>query len=274
VGKSTLLNALLGRKLSIVTPKAQTTRHRILGILSEPSVQIVFLDTPGIIRPRSGLHQSMMRRVSAAVGEADLLLFLADASADQPDTFSLEQTSHRRSILVLNKIDLVRPAQVLPLVEAYVKLRAFEAVVPVSALKGDNLSPLLTEIRERLPQGARLYPDDMISEHPERFFVSEIIREKVFERYRQEVPYTVAVNISRYEENPGRKDLVHADIVVERASQKGILIGAGGKALKAVGIAARKDIETFLGRPVFLKLFVKVRPNWRNRDVLLRSFGY
>ncbi len=274
VGKSTLLNQLLGRKLSIVTPKAQTTRHRILGILSEPALQIIFLDTPGVIRPRTRLQQSMMRRVTGAVGEADLLLFLADARADSPDTLSLGRTSGQPAILVVNKIDLIRQAEVLPLVQAYLDLRAFEAVVPVSALKGFNVDVLRAELKARLPLGGPLYPADMISEHPERFFVSEIIREKLFERFRQEIPYSVAVNISRYEEHPGRKDFIQADIVVERQSQKGILIGAGGRALKAAGIAARKDIEEFLGRRVFLKLFVQVRPNWRNQDTLLRSYGY
>ncbi len=274
VGKSTLLNRLLGKKLSIVTPKAQTTRHRILGILSEPELQIIFLDTPGVIRPHTGLQQSMMRRVTGAVGEADLLLFLADARADSPDTLSLGRASGQPAILVLNKIDLIRQAEVLPLVKAYLDLRAFEAVVPVSALKGFNVDVLLAELKGRLPLGGPLYPADMISEHPERFFVSEIIREKLLERFRQEVPYSVAVNISRYEENPGRKDFIQVDIVVERQSQKGILIGAGGRALKAAGVAARKDIEEFLGRAVFLQLFVQVRPNWRNQDKLLRSYGY
>ena len=274
MGKSTLLNRLLGQKLSIVTPKAQTTRHRILGILSEPEHQIIFLDTPGIIRPRYGLHQSMMKTVTSTIAEADLLLFMADASEDRPDNFSLDVIGDHRSLLVLNKIDLVRPLDVVPLVHAYVKMRAFEAVIPVSALKGENIIALMSEIRERLPLGNPLYPEDMISEHPERFFVSEIVREKIFQCYRQEIPYTVAVNISRYEEHSGRKDLIYADIVVEQPSQKGILIGKGGRALKAVGIAARKDIEEFLGRPVYLKLYVQVRANWRNRERMLRSFGY
>ena len=274
VGKSTLLNALIGKKLSIVTPKAQTTRHRVLGILSEPDAQVIFLDTPGVIAPRSGLHQSMMHSVAGAVDEADLLLFVADACADQPDRRSLERIRARSAILVLNKVDRTSQHAVLPLAKAYLDLRAFEAVIPVSALRGDNVDALLKEIKSRLPLGVPLYPVDMLSEHPERFFVSEIIREKVFSHFRQEVPYAVAVNIRRYEENPGRKDLIQADIVVERSSQKGILIGAGGRALKAVGTAARKDIEVFLDREVYLNLFVQVRPNWRNQNALLQSYGY
>ena len=274
VGKSTLLNALLGRKLSIVTPKAQTTRHRVLGIVSEPLSQIIFLDTPGVIEPRYRLQESMMRAVSGAVADADLLVFLADAQADSADTQSLGHIAGRPALLAINKIDLIRQEAVLPVLEKYMALHAFEAVLPISALTGYNLDVLLTEIRARLRPGPPFYPTDMISEHPERFFVAEIIREKVFERFRQEVPYSVAVNVNQYTERPGKKDYIEAEIVVERPTQKGILIGAGGNALKAAGIAARKDIEILLGKPVYLKLFVKVRPNWRNRDTLLRSYGY
>ena len=162
----------------------------------------------------------------------------------------------------------------LPLAEAYADVCSFEAVVPISALNGTNLDPLMKEIRALLPPGPALYPPEMISEHPERFFVAEIIREKVFRKFRQEVPYSSAVTISSFVERPEGKDLIEAEIVVERSSQKGILVGAGGHALKAVGIAARRDIEAFLGRDVYLKLFVRVRKDWRNRDHFLRSFGY
>ncbi len=274
VGKSTLLNALLGRKLSIVTPKAQTTRHRVLGIYSDEAMQIIFLDTPGIIKPRYKLQEAMMHAVSGAVADADLLVFLADARQDAPDTLSLEQAGQRPAILAINKIDLIRQEDALPLVEQYLALRAFEAVIPISALDGFNLDVLMAEVQARLPLGPPFYPKDMISEHPERFFVAEIIREKVFEHYKQEIPYSAAVNIANYEDRPEGKDLIEAEIVVERDTQKGILIGKGGRALKRVGMAARKDIEAFLGKPVFLKLFVKVRSDWRNRDVLLRSYGY
>lgn len=274
VGKSTLLNALLGRKLSIVTPKAQTTRHRILGIYSDDATQIIFLDTPGIIQPRYKLQEVMMHAVSDAVADADLLVFMGDATQDRPDTFSLEHIGNRPALLALNKIDLIRQEEALPLVEQYVVLRAFEEVIPISALKGFNLDVLMAEIKKRLPLGPPFYPKDMISEHPERFFVAEIIREKVFQHYRQEVPYSVAVNLTSYEERPEGKDLIDAEIVVERDSQKGILIGKGGKALKRIGTEARKDIEAFLGKSVYLKLFVKVRSDWRNRDTLLRSYGY
>ena len=274
VGKSTLLNALLGQKLSIVTPKAQTTRHRILGILTEQDCQIIFLDTPGIMQPNTRLDQSMMRKVKESVSDADLVVFMADARAAEPDLLSLESIVHRPAILAINKIDLVKQETLLPMVEAYMDLRSFEAVVPVSALKGIKLTALMQEIRERLSPGPAFYPPGMLSEHPERFFVSEIIREKVFEKFRQEVPYSVAVTIANFIERPAQKDLIEADIIVEQPSQKGILIGSGGIALKSIGIAARRDIEVFLNRKVYLKLFVRVRKNWRNREAFLRSFGY
>ena len=274
VGKSTLLNALLGQKLSIVTRKPQTTRHRVLGILSGDAYQIIFLDTPGLIEPRYKLQEAMMHAVSGAIAEADLLLFLADATRDRPDTFSLERIGERPALLLLNKIDLIPQEQALPLVEAYTALRAFEEIIPISALKGFNLDAVLRETVARLPLGPPFYPRDVISEQPERFFIAEIIREKIFETFRQEVPYAVQVNVVDYEEREGEKDLIHAEIVVERDSQKGILIGKGGQALKKIGTRARKDIEAFLEKPVFLRLHVKVRQDWRNRDTFLRSFGY
>ena len=274
VGKSTLMNALLGRKLSIVTKKAQTTRHRVLGIHNDETSQIIFLDTPGVIEPRYRLQEVMMQFVRGAVADADLLVFLADATQGRPDTLTLEKIGDRPAILAINKMDLIAQAQALPLVEAYIELRAFEEVIPISARTGFNLDVLMEEITKRLPLAPPFYPKDMISEHPERFFVAEIIREKIFEHYRQEIPYSTTVNITSYEEREGEKDLIDAEIVVERDSQKGILIGKGGQALKQVGTAARRDIEQFLERRIFLKLFVKVRGDWRNRDTLLRSYGY
>ena len=274
VGKSTLLNALLGRKLSIVTAKPQTTRHRILGIQSADDHQVIFLDTPGIIAPRYGLHEAMMQSVRSAVADADLLVFLADATVDKPDTFSIEQIGDRPAILAINKMDRIPQEQALPLVESYLELRAFEDVVPISALKGTNVDVLMEEIVRRLPLGPPLYPKEMISEHPERFFVAEIIREKILEQYSQEIPYSTQVNINVFEEGEDRKDFIDAEIVVERDSQKGILIGKQGRALKRLGQSARLDIEAFLDRKVYLQLFVKVRSDWRNRGGLLRSYGY
>ncbi|BBM68405.1 GTPase Era [Rhodothermus marinus] len=276
VGKSTLMNALLGHKLSIVTPKPQTTRHRILGILSGDTYQIVFLDTPGVLKKaRYKLHEHMLRTVDRAVADADLVLFMAEATQKTPDTISLSHLGNRPAILALNKMDLVRnQEQVLPLVDAYMKQYPFEAVVPISALTGYNLDVLLKEIIHRLPPGPPFYPKDQLSEHPERFFVAEIIREKIFEQFREEIPYAAQVNIVDYKERPEGKDFIDAEIIVERPTQKAILIGKGGQALKRLGTAARQEIEAFLGRPVYLQLHVKVREDWRNRDRLLRSYGY
>lgn len=273
VGKSTLTNALIGQKLSIVTPKPQTTRHRILGILSAPAYQVVLLDTPGIIEPRYRLQEAMMRQVRQAISDADLLLFMADATRDTPDSLSLSFVGERPSFLLLNKIDLIRPEDALPLAQAYLNAYPFKEVFPISALKGQNLTKMVETLVSYLPEGPPFYPKDQLSEHPERFFIAEIIREKIFMKYSQEVPYSTQVNVVAYEEREGQKDLLHAEIVVERDSQKAILIGKGGAALKRIGIAARKDIEAFTGRPVFMQLHVKVRERWRSNDTLLRSFG-
>ncbi len=274
VGKSTLMNALVGRKLSIVTSKPQTTRHRILGILSDEQYQVIFLDTPGIIKPRYRLQEAMMHTVQHAIAEADLLVFMADAGQDEPDAFSLQQIGQRQALLLINKMDLISQEKAIPLVHGYTQLRTFEEVIPISAQTGYNLDIVLTEIIRRLPLGPPFYPKETISEHPERFFVAEIIREKIFEQFRQEIPYATQVNIVTYEERPDGKDFIDAEIVVERPTQKGILIGKGGRSLKQVGTAARKDIEAFVGSPVYLQLHVKVRDDWRNRDTFLRSYGY
>jgi GTP-binding protein Era len=274
VGKSTLLNALMGQKLSIVTHRPQTTRRRVLGILTGDDHQVILLDTPGIIEPRYGLQKAMMNDVRTSTSDADLLVFMADATRDNVDDLSLKYVGKRPAILVLNKIDKIRQEDVLPLVSAYMKAHDFEEVVPISALKGKNLDIVMESVLKRLPEGPAFYPKEMISEQPERFFVAEIIREKIFKLYRQEVPYSTQVNVISWEERKDDKDLIHADIVVERDSQKGILIGKGGKALKKIGTFAREDIEEFIDRPVFLKLHVKVRSDWRNSEGHLRSFGY
>jgi GTP-binding protein Era len=275
VGKSTLMNALLGEKLSIVTKKPQTTRHRVIGIHSSPEHQVIFLDTPGIIEPRYALHESMMGQVRGAIRDADLLLFLHEATQEEPDTESLEQIGDTPAFLVLTKMDLIPQEEVLPLVESYEELRAFDEVVPTSAKEGMNVQKLLHLVLDTLPEGPPFYPKEMISEHPERFFVAEIVREKVYQYYHQEIPYSVQVNIVAYEERgEGDKDYIDAEIVVMEESHKGILIGEGGKALKKVGMTAREDIEDFVGRPVYLNLHVKVQENWRDRKNILRSYGY
>jgi GTP-binding protein Era len=282
VGKSTLLNAFMGRKLSIVTRKPQTTRHRILGILSDDDRQIIFLDTPGIIAPRYGLQRAMMQSVGTALSDADVVVFMTEAQLGRVDEKSLEMlpppSPERPVILAINKMDLIDHREALPLVDAYTEAYDFASIVPISAQKGYNLEVLLEQVTERLPLGPPFYPKDMVSEHPERFFVSEIIREKIFQQFRQEVPYSVQVNIvafdERHEDDPGEKDHIEAEIVVGRSSQKGILIGKGGQALKRIGTAAREDVEQFLGRPVYLGLHVKVRDDWRDNPGFLRSYGY
>ncbi|MCR4438557.1 MAG: GTPase Era [bacterium] len=278
VGKSTLVNALLQFKLSIVTPKPQTTRHRILGILSEPGCQVIFLDTPGLIQPRHALQAAMMRAAERAMAEADIVVVLLDVSAplEEEDFQTLEQVKARNKplLIALNKIDLVNKANLLPVIDQLAQRFPETEIIPISALHRDGLDDLKTAIVQRLPEGMPLYPEDQLTEHPERFFVAEIIREKIFERYGEEIPYATAVQIEEFKERAGGKDFISARIVVERPSQKAILIGKGGQALKEVGKAARAEIEQFLGRPIFLKLWVAVREKWRSDETLLREYGY
>ncbi len=284
VGKSTLLNRLLGAKLAIVSPRPSTTRHRVLGILSadaageRPPYQLVLLDTPGVVRPQYRLHDLMLQDVDRALADADVVLFLADATEARPSRqalTALDKIGGRPALLVLTKSDLLNSvADALPVAERYLAARPFEAVVPLSALTGHNVDALLGEVLARVPEGPPFYPRDQLSEHPERFFVSEIVREAIFNLFRDEVPYSTQVNVVQYEERAGRKDFVACDIVVERDSQKAILIGKGGQALKRLGAEARRGIEEFLGRGVFLQLFVKTRADWRNREGFLREYGY
>lgn len=281
-GKSTLLNTLLGEKLSIVSDKPQTTRHRIVGILNDPGFQIVFLDTPGIVTPKYTLHDVMVSAVRSAVRDADLVLLMCDAS----DTASAVPAPEVRLlldpatvttpvVLLLNKIDAA-PTGVAGKMEAAVRASGLriEAAVRISALKGTGLDDLRREVATRLPLHPPYYPTDIISDQHERFFVGEIIREKVFSGYREEIPYSTTVQITEHVEKKGRKDRIRAVIYVERESQKGILIGNRGAALKKIGQTARQDIERFLGRPVFLELRVKVKEKWREDRVWLKRLGY
>lgn len=297
VGKSTLLNRLLGTKLSIVSPRPSTTRNRVLGIQSSEAsaagpeggapFQIVWLDTPGVVRPKYRLHEHMMRDVDRSLGDADVTVLLADATerhlrAEAREAAARAARSSAPVLLALNKVDaLPSQAEALPLVEAYAEAlaagdagRAFDAVLPVSALTGGGVSTLLALVLERLPLGPPYYPPDQLSEHPERFFLGEIVREAIFHQFRDEVPYATQVLVVRVQERPGEKLRVTADIVVERDTQKAILIGKGGAALKRLGRAAREEMEAFLGRPVFLELFVKTRSDWRDRDGYLREYGF
>lgn len=278
VGKSTLQNSLLGNKLSIVTPKPQTTRHRISGILTTSEYQIVFLDCPGIIEPHYELQSVMMRRVEQALQDADLIMFMVEATlqpAEREKGIIEELKDYRKPLfLIINKIDLVKKQDILPLIEAYQKFHNFDEVVPISALTGDGLEILLELVVKYLPSGEPLYPPDQLADQSERFFVSEIIREKIFLFYGEEIPYSTAVVIDEFIERQGRKDYVKATIYVERESQKPILIGKRGSALKKVGEVARKEIEEFLGRKVYLELWVKIRKDWRKKPGDIKEFGY
>ncbi len=281
-GKSTLLNLLLGQKLSITTNKPQTTRKKILGILSEENYQVIFQDTPGILNPEYLLQKKMLEFVHQAVKDADVILLLLDISAEPEGekTFADEtvkkvfQDKVWKKILILNKIDLADENLVNRLIKKYEAEGVFEKVIPVSALKGFNGDTVLSSILELLPAHPKFYPEDYISDAPEKFYVSEIIREKIFEQYKEEIPYSAEVVIESFKEQEGRKDVISATIIVERESQKPIIIGKKGDALKKLGQAARAEIESFLDRPVFLELRVKVKEKWRSDPKLLRYFGY
>lgn len=281
VGKSTLMNGVLKQKISIVTNKPQTTRHKVLGILSADAFQIVFLDTPGIIAPRYLLHEAMMRSASSAIADADVLLFMVDATdpkigsgLDQAEAFKKLEGFRKPIFLVLNKIDLVQKAQLLPIIGAYVNVFPFTEVFPISALSGEGTDTLVGALLPLLPVHPPYYPTDIISEHSDRFFVSEIIREKIFLTCREEIPYSTTVDIVEFKEREEGKWFVSADVIVERDSQKGIVIGKKGAMLKEIGRLARQSIEEFVDHPVFLELHVKVREKWREKDEWLRRFGY
>jgi GTP-binding protein Era len=272
-GKSTLLNALVGEKIAIVTPKPQTTRNRIQGILNlraikgRPAAQIVLVDTPGVHKPATSLNRKMMQEVQAALESQDVLLLLVDASQKlgTGDKFVLElvRRFHGRSFLLLNKIDLVPKPALLPLIEEYRQLHSFDEIIPISALKRQALDVLLEKIVAALPEGPRYFPEDQITDQPERFLAGEIIREKVLQRTAEEVPYATTVIVDSWEESP-KLVRIAATIYCERAGQKSILIGRSGQMLKKIGMAARQELERRLGVKVFLELFVKVREGWRN----------
>ena len=281
VGKSTLMNCLLGQKISAVTRKPQTTRHKILGILSSENYQIIFLDTPGLLKPKYLLHEAMMKNAQSALGDADIILFMIDAANAEikkvtEENMALQTVKHAQKtiFLVINKIDLIKKQDILPIIEYYSTKHSFKEIFPISALDNIGTDELLKTLVSELPEHSPYYPADVVSEQTERFFVSEIIREKIFEKYKEEIPYSTAVEIIEFKEQAGRKDLIRAEIFVERDSQKGILIGKQGKALKEIGELARKEIENFLGRAVFLELYVKVRAKWRVNAEWLKRLGY
>lgn len=280
VGKSTLMNQILKEKISITCPKPQTTRNRILGIYNTARCQMVFVDTPGIHRARDTFNKILVETALATLADVDAVAFIVDVTAKgmDLDRFALECMENLSTavVLVLNKVDLLKDkAMLLPLIRRYTEMRSFAAVVPVSALQGDGVPELLGELEKLLPEGPRYYPDDVITDQPERFLVAEIIREKVFHLTEEEVPYATAVTVDVFKEEP-EKPLIHieATIHVERDSQKGILIGKGGARLKEIGRRAREDVERLLGCRVYLGLFVRVQKNWRRDRRVLGEFGY
>lgn len=282
VGKSTLLNALLGEKLSIATNKPQTTRKNILGILSDENSQIIFFDTPGILKPIYLLQEKMLQNINYAVKDADVLLFIMDvfeAKAgynffENEEIKDFLKQKSQKKILLINKIDLLKEDIIGEYVDFFTKLELFDHVIPTSAKLKFNVNAILDAIMQYMPEHPKYYPDDILTIEPERFVVSEIIREKVFELYSEEIPYSVETIIEDFKERPGRKDFIQAAIVVEKESQKPIIIGKGGAAIKQLGQLSRESIEAFLQRPVYLELRVIVRPKWRSDERLLRSFGY
>lgn len=275
-GKSTLMNALVGERLSIITSKAQTTRHRIMGIVNGDDFQIVYSDTPGILRPNYKLQESMMRFVMGALADADILLYVTDVT-EHPDVsnevLSRVAAGGVKTLLVINKIDLTTPDQLESLVEEWQKALPEAEIIPVSALNNFNIGGLFDRILAALPEGEPYYPKDALTDKTLRFFASEIVREKILLNYQKEIPYCVEVAVDEYHEEP-TIDRISATIYVARESQKSILIGHKGSKLKKVGTEAREELERFLGKKVFLKLFVKVNENWRNDDRQLRRFGY
>jgi len=281
-GKSTLLNALLGQKLSIITAKPQTTRKRISGILSEENYQLIFLDTPGIISPSYLLQQKMMDEVKTSLNDADVLVLIIDVSEDLLGEKLLTQEfvkhsvliSKKPKILILNKVDFITQEKVVELMKFFEKQKIFEEVIPISASLNFNIQRVKEEIIRFLPEGPKLFPDDQLTDANERFFVTELIREKILELYRNEVPYSCEVLIAEYKERDISKDFISAEIVVEKDSQKVIIIGKGGAAIKKLGMIARESIEEFLQREIFLELRVKVRNKWRSDENMLKSFGY
>ena len=276
-GKSTLINALVGTKVSIVTPVAQTTRNRILGIVNRPDAQIVFMDTPGIHRPLSRLNEQMMAFVRQALSERDLVLLIVDASErfGRGDAFALQLLKQYapRTILLLNKIDVIAKPRLLPLIDQYSKLHEFEEIIPISAREGSGLEAVMEAVLKCLPEGPQYYPVDMYTDQPERFLASEIIREKVISHTRQELPYVTAVLIDDFEEGKTITN-IHATIVVERDSQRPIIIGAGGQQIKQIGTEARKELEKLFPPKVFLELFVKVEPHWRDNQGVVSRLDY
>lgn len=274
-GKSTLMNRILGSRISIATHKAQTTRHQIMGIYSDEETQIIFLDTPGVITPKYELQRAMMSSVERARTDADLILFIFDPTDHYPtdEVVALLKSISKPVLLVMNKMDMVSKTEAEKQAKLLSEKLKIHSVHYVSSLNGDGVDSLITAIRSLLMPGPPFYPKEDLSEHPLRFFVSELIREQLFLLFHEEIPYSCSVDVIQYTEEP-ELDRISADIIVDRKSQKGMLIGKGGEAIKRLGIRSRESIEEFIGKKVFLELHVKVREKWREKESWVRNLGY
>ncbi len=277
VGKSTLLNSLLGQKISIISDKPQTTRNRILGIRTQSDAQIIFIDTPGIHQPAHKLGKVMVETAEKSLQDIDLVVFVTDpyqTVEQNAHVIARFQGIHIPVIVVLNKIDVIPKGTVLALMARYKELFPFKEIIPVSAIKEDGLDDLIDAIQKCLPRGPQYYPDDIVSDHVERFMVSEIIREKIMEKTSDEIPYSIAVEIMKWDERQDGMISIQGYIYVEREGQKGIIIGKNGRMLRLIGMKSRCDIERLLGTKIFLELWVKVKKNWRNNKMTLRDLGF
>ena len=278
VGKSTFLNRIIGQKIAIMSDKPQTTRNKIQGVYTENDAQVIFIETPGIHKPKHELGDFMVKMAQTTLKEVDIVLFMVNAveGFGRGEEFIIEKLKETKQpvFLVINKIDQLHPEQLLELIDQYRKLHEFAEIVPISALDGNNVDALIGTIKKYLPEGPQYYPENQVTDHPERFIIAELIREKVLHLTREEVPHSVAVVIDAIQKREGGAVYINATIVVERASQKGIIIGKQGKMLKEVGKRARFDIEALLGSKVFLEVWVKVQKDWRNKMSQLRDLGF
>lgn len=278
VGKSTFMNRVIGHKIAIMSDKAQTTRNKIQGVMTREDAQIIFLDTPGIHKPKHKLGDYMMRVAKNTLSEIDAIMFMVNVNEDigRGDEYIMEMLKNVKTpvFLVLNKIDLFHPDALMPKIEKYKTYMDFTEIVPISALEGLNVDHFIDVLKDYLPEGPKYYPDDQISDHPEQFVVGEIIREKILHLTSEEIPHAIGVNVDRMIKESEERVRIEATIFVERDSQKGIVIGKGGKKLKEVGKRARRDIEMLLGSKVYLELWVKVQKDWRNKVNFIRQMGY
>ncbi|MCG1061373.1 GTPase Era [Staphylococcus epidermidis] len=278
VGKSTFVNRVIGHKIAIMSDKAQTTRNKIQGVMTRDDAQIIFIDTPGIHKPKHKLGDYMMRVAKNTLSEIDAIMFMVNVNEDigRGDEYIMEMLKNVKTpiFLVLNKIDLVHPDTLMPKIEQYQSYMDFTDIIPISALEGLNVDHFIDVLKSFLPEGPKYYPDNQISDHPEQFVVSEIIREKILHLTSEEIPHAIGVNVDRMIKKDEDRVRIEATIYVERDSQKGIVIGKGGKKLKEVGKRARRDIEMLLGSKVYLELWVKVQRDWRNKVNFIRQIGY